>query len=210
MTAPDRIDQGPMDERAPGLRGLVPRTSEEALALVGAVLLPLGLLVVLLGWYGAAHTPYLFEQLPYLISGGLLGLGLVTTGGLALLGTWVSRTARESRAHHAELLAVLRELRDDSRDAASVARLAATAPVPSGRARKTANGNGGATGNGNGSHGAFVATASGSMLHRPDCAVVAQRDDVHVVTAAERQQLSPCGLCDPFTLGAGDAAAVLS
>ena len=37
----------------------------------GAVLLPLGLVVIVLGWYGVANTPYQYDQLSYLISGGL-------------------------------------------------------------------------------------------------------------------------------------------
>ena len=56
------------------------------LGVASAVLLPLGLALIVLGWYGAAHTPYLFEQVPYLISGGLLGLGLAVVGGFVIGG----------------------------------------------------------------------------------------------------------------------------
>src|SRR5438067_6707141 len=68
------------------------------LTIVGAVLLPLGLLVIGLGWYGAAHTPYSYEQTPYLISGGLLGVGIVLTGGFIYFGTWLARLLVENRA----------------------------------------------------------------------------------------------------------------
>src|SRR5260370_11862656 len=51
------------------------------LLIVGGSLLPLGLLLIILGWMGAAHTVLLFEQVPYLLSGGLLGLGLVFAAG---------------------------------------------------------------------------------------------------------------------------------
>ena len=47
---------------------------------VGLTLL-LGIAIVLLGWYGAAHTNIVSEQIPYLISGGLLGLGLIIVAG---------------------------------------------------------------------------------------------------------------------------------
>lgn len=40
-----------------------------------------GVILVMLGWYGAAHTNILTEQIPYLISGGLLGLGLIIVAG---------------------------------------------------------------------------------------------------------------------------------
>ena len=48
---------------------------------VGGALLPLGVVVIALGWYGVAHSPFAFEQNSYLISGGLFGLGLVLVGG---------------------------------------------------------------------------------------------------------------------------------
>lgn len=68
-----------------------------AMLVVGGVLLCLGLAVIVLGWYGAAHTPYLFEQNSYLISGGLFGLGMVFTGGFVFFGAWLARMAAESR-----------------------------------------------------------------------------------------------------------------
>lgn len=95
--------------------------AERALAVASAVLLPLGLALILLGWYGAAHTPYLFEQLPYLISGGLLGLGLSVVGGLIYFGSWVARGAAEQRRQNEEVAGLLREIREDLRSGAGVA-----------------------------------------------------------------------------------------
>ena len=37
-----------------------------------------------MGWWGASHTARQIEQIPYLISGGLIGLGLVMVGALLL------------------------------------------------------------------------------------------------------------------------------
>jgi hypothetical protein len=54
--------------------------SDRWLLIVGGILAPVGVVVVIIGWYGAAHTAYEFEQLPYVISGGLLGLSLVLIG----------------------------------------------------------------------------------------------------------------------------------
>src|SRR5437660_736369 len=48
--------------------------TERWLVVAGGILMPLGLVFTLLGWYGAAHTTRLFEQVPYLISGGIIGL----------------------------------------------------------------------------------------------------------------------------------------
>lgn len=57
----------------------------------GSVAVLLGFVVMLLGWFGAARTSREIEQIPYLISGGLVGLALVVLGGLLLLSTfWVA------------------------------------------------------------------------------------------------------------------------
>lgn len=55
------------------------RTHWRELTVAGT--LALGITIVLLGWYGAAHTNIVSEQIPYLISGGLLGLGLIIVAG---------------------------------------------------------------------------------------------------------------------------------
>ena len=47
--------------------------AEHTLMLICGIIAPLGLVLVLVGWYGAARTPNLFEQVPYMISGGILG-----------------------------------------------------------------------------------------------------------------------------------------
>ena len=61
----------------------------------GAALVPIGLLLVVLGYWGAAHAPREIQQVPYLISGGLLGLALVFAGGFAYFAYWLTRILRE-------------------------------------------------------------------------------------------------------------------
>lgn len=57
----------------------------------GSVAVLLGFVVMLLGWFGAARSSREIEQIPYLISGGLIGLALVVLGGLLLISTfWVA------------------------------------------------------------------------------------------------------------------------
>lgn len=57
----------------------------------GSILVFLGFVVMSLGWVGAARTAREIEQIPYLISGGLIGLALVLLGGLLLVSTfWVA------------------------------------------------------------------------------------------------------------------------
>ena len=151
---------------------------EQVLAVVSAVLLPLGLALILLGWYGAAHTPYLFEQVPYLISGGLLGMGLAVVGGLIYFGSWVARGAAEQRRQGEDLTALLTDIRDELR----------ARPTESSPRRSAGSPNGRATD--------YVATAKGGMLHRPDCAVVAGRSDLRHVSTSDG--LTPCSLCAPL------------
>jgi hypothetical protein len=43
----------------------------------------------------------------------------------------------------------------------------------------------------------FVATASGSIFHRPDCAAVAGREDLSAVDPA-KTKLRPCRICTPL------------
>ncbi len=94
-------------------RGAVARLSERAqstqllrmLLLPGAFCLLAGFVLMFLGWYGAAHTARQIEQIPYLISGGFIGLGLVFVGGLILASAlWMSMLQRfgEDRSAHDE------------------------------------------------------------------------------------------------------------
>ena len=166
--------------------------ADELLGMVAAFLLPLGVCLIGLGWYGAAHTPYAFEQLPYLISGGLVGLALATGGGLAYVGSWVARSAAQQAAANAELMVVLGELREDLRSRPSAARPAArrAGAVPSSNAVPMS----GAVPMQGAS---LVATANGSMLHRPECTVVRGRLDLRDMPV-EGSGLKACGLCQPL------------
>jgi hypothetical protein len=84
---------------------------------LAASLMTMGVTAIVIGWFGAAHSTLIEEQVPYLISGGLLGVALSTIGSLLLFTHWLTvgiREAREReaarRTDHAELLAALREL----------------------------------------------------------------------------------------------------
>jgi hypothetical protein len=54
--------------------------SERAWLIAGIVLPLLGLAAIGIGWWGASGSAYPAEQLPYVISGGLLGVGLIVAG----------------------------------------------------------------------------------------------------------------------------------
>jgi hypothetical protein len=161
---------------AAAVKGLRTRQSLAAIPLdrwvliAGAVMVPLGVALILLGWYGAAHKPLIIQQFPYLISGGILGLGLMFTGGFFYFGYWVTRLVQENRRHTQELVA-------------AIDRLGALAGDETG-------------GIGAAGDGMLVATATGSMLHRPDCPVVANRQGVRRVKATE-PGFEPCKICEP-------------
>jgi hypothetical protein len=142
----------------------------QILMIAGGILMPLGLLLIILGWVGASRTPLPFEQNDYLISGGILGLALVVGGGFCYFAYWQTVRIRESRHQSAELTAVLRRLEG------ALTGTAVAAGTPTRR---------------------FVATASGSMFHRPDCATVANREDL-IAVDADRTALRPCRICTPL------------
>jgi hypothetical protein len=71
--------------------------TERWLAIAGGVLMPLGVVLVLAGWYGASHTTRLFEEIPYLISGGMLGIVLACLGAALYFGYWLTRLVGHAR-----------------------------------------------------------------------------------------------------------------
>lgn len=84
-----------------------PKSDTEALLLKLGLALPVvGLALVLIAWFRASDTPYVADQIPMLISGGLFGLGLAILGlGLfvrfslaRLLRFWMARFVVEQQA----------------------------------------------------------------------------------------------------------------
>jgi len=88
------------------------REVERWLLILGAFLLIFGVAAIGLAWWGASHTPFVFEQIPYLISGGLLGLGLAFAGGFLYFGYWLTRLIAQNREQGARLERVLEEIKD--------------------------------------------------------------------------------------------------
>ena len=73
------------------------------LQLAGAVLPLLGVLGIVAAWYGVSNTARAWRQTPYLVSGGLLGLGLIFLGGFCYFAFWLTRLVQETRAQTAVL-----------------------------------------------------------------------------------------------------------
>jgi hypothetical protein len=86
------------------------------LQLAGAVLPLLGLLGIVAAWYGVSHTARAWRQTPYLVSGGLLGLGLIFLGGFAYFSYWMTTLVQESRRQTAVLERIDARLAADAPD----------------------------------------------------------------------------------------------
>jgi hypothetical protein len=158
--------------------------AERWLMIGGAVLLVLGLGVIGLAWFGASHTPFVFEQIPYLISGGVLGLALVFAGGFLYFAYWLTRMVRDVRGQSREMNHLLNEIAE---------LIAAALRSGAGQAGTSQAGS---------QNGSFVATQNGTMFHRSDCAIVARRQDLRPVSGKEAG-MEPCKMCDPL---GGEAA----
>lgn len=161
-----RVQRGARQGVAPLLDGAGP-TLQRVLFVAGAVLLPLGLIVICLGWYGVAHTPYTYDQMAYVVSGGILGLGITFVGGFLYFGSWLARIAADQREAQARLSDTLLVLAD------AVARGAST-PAEA----------------------VTVVAGEGRTLHRADCSLLAGRTDLHPAGPAEAG-FSRCRICQP-------------
>jgi hypothetical protein len=137
----------------------------------GAILLPLGLVVIVLGWYGAANTPYQYDQLSYLVSGGLLGLGLTFTGGFLYFGAWLARLASDAKESQRRLADTLLVLADVTSRSATRADGVDVSGLP-------------------------VTAGDGTTMHRRDCALIGHRDDLRPV-GEDNSHLAPCRVCRP-------------
>ncbi len=93
-----------VDRARPGRSG---RNVRKWMETIGMSLIVFGFVCILLGWYGAAHSPYLYQEVPYLISGGLLGVALVIGGGVFVRIAWSMRQAEEDRRN---ALAIVRSV----------------------------------------------------------------------------------------------------
>jgi hypothetical protein len=88
-------------------RGRTDRNVRKIMQIVGMLAMVLGFVAIIVGWYGAAHSPYLYQEVPYLISGGLLGVALVIGGGVLVRCAWSLRQVEEDRRN---ALAIVRSI----------------------------------------------------------------------------------------------------
>jgi hypothetical protein len=174
--------------------------TDRALLLAGAVLIPLGVVVILIGWFGAAHDYHLYSQMSYLISGGILGLGLIVAGGFCYFGYWLTRQVVEARAQAERLADGLARIERLLAAGGEVGRGPARLDVAEERVTRRASApSGGGVPGVPSPNGMLVATITGTMLHRPDCQVVAgkRKSELRAVSADD-PKFKPCKICDPL------------
>lgn len=138
-----------------------------------------GFSTIFLAWNGAAGFDRMPQQFPYLLSGGMTGIGLVV-GGMAVMGIQTARQLSAERARQME------QVTDAMAGLVASVRTHGTGRVPA-AADATTDG-----------HGAVV--AGRSSFHASTCHLVAARGDLpHLsVRDAERRGLAPCRVCKPL------------
>src|SRR4051794_11951458 len=143
---------------------------------LGLLVIALGLLAIGIGWNGMAGgggqvsgVTLLQAQLPWLVSGGILGLALVVVGGALMI-------VHNARTDRARLEAKLDEL-------VTIVARSAMSGAPAYPATPTST------------DGLFA--AGGASYHRRDCRLVQGREDIGFATAAEvaDRDLRACRVC---------------
>jgi hypothetical protein len=136
----------------------------------------LGFLALYLGWNGAANKNCVDCQIPYLISGGMTGLGLIATG-IAVL---VVQNGRRNRVEIEQKLDVIAEALEGGRSSGNPGRTATASATRTSR-----------------SGGEVVAGVT--SYHRPSCRLVEGRGEAEQMSVADAKAagLTACRVCSP-------------
>jgi hypothetical protein len=197
QTAPHVMPRASSRDGVAPLRGNNAQLLHLVLFVAGAVLLPAGLIVIGLGWYGVAHTAYIYDQNAYIVSGGILGLGITFVGGFLYFGSWLARIAADQKDAQRQLSETLLLLADavahNTAAATAVAAPAAVAPAGNGGSTRAAP----APARQRDPGAVLVVAGTGTTVHRADCDLVAGREDLRPA-GPEAAEMTPCRLCHPF------------
>lgn len=139
---------------------------------VPTALIVAGFVLIGLGWNGAASLDFVHGQVPYLISGGLIGLALVFFGAAA----FVVQTFKKGQAVQEQHL---RELTQTMKRVATSLSLGENGPAASDNSE--------------------YVVAGASSFHLPECRIVGTRPGLARVPRGEavEEGLEPCRICNP-------------
>lgn len=139
-----------------------------------------GILLVFLGWNGAASYDRLPAQFPYLISGGIAGLSLVVLGAALII-------VQNQRVDRAALQTTVAELRDAIERIGGAGGSIADDPALMAAAES-----------------AGMVAAGPTTYHRPSCRLLKGRGALPTMTVADAEDrgLEPCRACDAADFGA--------
>jgi hypothetical protein len=163
-----------------GIRANASRVLSSGGSRLGLLVIAIGLVVIGVGWNGAAgsggeinHVPVVQAQLPWLLSGGFLGLGIIVLGAAMV----IANAYRESEARLAARFEQLLEALERGPNVAARPDAGASDP----------------------NEGELVVAGSASF-HRPDCRLVKGRSEARLigVSTALDLGLTPCRICHPI------------
>jgi hypothetical protein len=161
--------------------------AESARPYVGWTLAGLGALALFLGWYGVSGQSLTAKQLPYLVSGGLTGIGLIVIAAVFLATDDVRRQ-----------LGRLNEIERKVDDLYSLLVVDAAPPTAATEPTSTSTSTSTTT-----TAAGLVALPTGTSFHRPTCALVVGKANTVRVDgrAIKARSLRPCRVCDPSPPG---------
>jgi hypothetical protein len=141
--------------------------------ILGLLFIAAGFVLIGLAWNGAASKNFIQGQFPYLISGGVMGLGLIVTGALLVLLSAVRGERQALSEQYQQLTRLLGR---------NLARL--QAPSDGSAAFSGA---------------AEQVVATDSAYHRSGCRVLEGKEGLMTVSVAQAlaEGLSACRVCDP-------------
>lgn len=139
---------------------------------LGLAFITIGFIMIGLAWNGAANKNFIPAQFPYLISGGVMGLGMILTGATLLF----LATVRSERQLMTEQFEEITRLLGRNLSRLSFSANGAAEASPNGRV-----------------------VAGASVYHRADCRVLEGKGGLMTVSVeqAKAEGLEPCRVCHP-------------
>lgn len=145
---------------------------------LGVALLALGAVVLYLGYNGVATNAVEVAQTPYLISGGMVGLGLLALGGVTLAVYVLLRVQGDLRTELQAMRSAIESLGDSFASQATY---------------KGTNGSSSST------NGVVMVARGTTTFHRPDCRLVHRAESTRPMASDDARiaGMTPCRICKP-------------